>query len=317
MAFKYDQLWLFDTIVHERGKYNLLEVIFYFRHFLWELPMKTLFAFILVGIFYYFGNPFPEEQMNKNIPIPSRVILWSGLIALLIACIAFMMTTLEHGFKEALLGFFQSRASELRPLQYGSHWRNHFLSNIVLYCTSVAAVLLYRLIINEARCHKRTFWFLFPLSAGFFILITLIFGFTMDPFQTPSYLGHQLREIFGSDLTITMLLTIGILICLEEKYDITSVRDRLLGETNRKKLLRHVLFWLIPAVIISLFLIFKVLNLDISNEMSNLGSTEGWTKIDLFAWHFYEHSLDYLYSSALVVFVYLTTLRIEMRRRLT
>lgn len=314
MGFRYERLWLFDTIVHERGKYTFLEVILYFRHFLWELPMKTLFACMLVGIFYYFGKFSLSRELNQYYVIPFRPIILSGIIALIIASVAFFMASSEHGFKEALLGFCQSRSSELRPLQYGSHWRNHFLSNIVLYCSSVVTVLLYRIFVNGGHWERRRFWFLFPLAAGLFILITIIFGFTMDPFQTPSYLGHQLREIFGSDLSITMLLTMGILIHLEGKYDINENRSRPIDKKKQNKLMKYAFFWSVPAVVLSLFLILKVLNLDMSGEMAKLGSTEGWTKLDLFAWHFFEHSLDYTYASALVVFLYLGTLKIEVRK---
>ena len=115
MAVRYEKIWLFNTIVHERGKYTLIEVIFYFRHFLWELPMKTVYAFMLVGIFYYFGKPSPFKNLNQKTPIPLNIIVWSGIIALLTACIAFFMAASELGVKEAFLNLCQFRASELRP----------------------------------------------------------------------------------------------------------------------------------------------------------------------------------------------------------
>ena len=67
---------------------------------------------------------------------------------------------------------------------------------------------------------------------------------------------------------------------------------------------------------IASFLILKVLRLDTQGEIHKLGNTAGWSKLDLFAWHFFEHSLDYVYTAALVAFIYLMTLKLEMRRHL-
>ena len=69
----------------------------------------------------------------------------------------------------------------------------------------------------------------------------------MDPFHTPSYLGHQLREIFGSDLPITMLLAIGILAFLEDRYDTVGWSEAPDDKNERKKLLRYAFLWAMPA----------------------------------------------------------------------
>ena len=102
MAIRYEKIWLFDTIVHERGKYTLWEVIFYFRHFLWELPMKTVYSFLLIGIFYYFGNPLPNNVTDASKPlIPNNRLILSGLFVLAIGGFSFLMAANELGYKEA------------------------------------------------------------------------------------------------------------------------------------------------------------------------------------------------------------------------
>jgi hypothetical protein len=315
MAFRYDKIWLFNTIVHERGKYTLLEVIFYFRHFLWELPIKTVYAFFLVGTFFYFGRPETSLKDGRAAPVLPRQIIISIFLALATGVLAFLMTTKAYGFHEALAGLIQSRISELKPLAIGSHWRNHFLSNIVLYLTSISSVLLYRLIEQKGAWQKRRFGFLLPLTAAFFVIVTLLFGVNLDPFQVPSYLGHQLREIFGTDLTITMLLSIGILIHLESKFDSGNIQIERKENVIWRKNILYIICSGVPAVLISSFLVLKVLTLNIKGEMAKLGSTAGWSKVDLFAWHFFEHSLDYFYAGALVYFLYLTLLKIDREKR--
>lgn len=316
MAMRYNKIWLFDTIVHERGKYTLLEVILYFRHFIWELPIKTVYALFIVGAFYFFGNKGAVTKDTGSSYISLHKIVISGILALVVGLTAFLMTANTYGFVEAFTGLLQSRISEIKPLTVGSHWRNHFLSNIVMYASTISVILMYRIYAEKGKWGKRRFSFLLPLTIMLFILITFIFGINLDPFNIPSYLGHQLREVFGSDLTITMLLSLGILIHLEGRYDTGKTTNRMNNDTKKPR--QTVVCFLISSIIaisLSLFLIIKVLATDISSEMAKLGSTAGWSKMDLFAWHFFEHSLDYIYTGCLVYFLYLLTLKIERGKR--
>ena len=311
MVFRYEKIWLFNTIVHENGKYTLLEVIFYFRHFLWELPIKAWYALLLTGLFFYYGQPSPEEKQIDESNIPRHLIVVCGLSVIGIAGLAFIATADKVGYYEALVGLSQYRTSELNPPAFGSHWRNHFLSNIVLVSTSAAFILLFRKNTN-GNWVKRKFAKVFLFAAAFFLILTLFFGINMDPFSKPNYLGHQLREIFGSDLSITMLLSLSLLIHLEGKYDLNYHTQNKFNQGNQKKDFYHLIFWSIIAFAVSLFLIIKVLTLDISVEIAKIGQTRSWSKLDLFAWHFFEHSLDYIFTLTLVAFIYLLLLRNEI-----
>lgn len=315
MTIQYDKIWLFNTVVHENGKYTLLEVIFYFRHFLWEFPIKTVYAFMIVGIFYYYGSPISTGLNTENSLISNHKIIMSASVFLSIVIFSFVVTANQLGFHETLLEVAQFRRSELHPLLFGAHWRNHFLSNIAMYTTSISMVVFYRFIIGDNLGKRRYFSLLLPITAIFFILMTLFFGINTDPFTIHSYLGHQLREIFGTDLSITMPLMIGILVHLESKYDSGIRQTQGNNPKERQKAIRRIICWLIPTVVIAGFLILKVLTFNISREISRLGSTEGWSITDLFAWHFFEHSLDYIYTCSLVYFLYLFTLKIDLKRR--
>lgn len=314
MVFRYQNLWLFNTIVHENGKYTLLEVIFYFRHFLWELPIKAWYSIVLAGLFFYYGQPPLREKQVKEASISYFPIFAFGFSAIGIAGIALIVTGENKGYHEALIGLSQYLTSELRSPLFGSHWRNHFLSNIVLVSTSAAFILLFRYHINGGWI-KRKFAGVFPFAVTIFITFTLLFGVNMDPFIKPSYLGHQLREIFGTDLPITMTLSLGLLFYLEGKYDFNCHVQRKHNPRDRRITLRHLMFWSVIASVVSAFLIFKVLSLDTSAEIAKIGQTKNWSILDLFAWHFFEHSLDYFFTLSFVAFIYLLLLKIEQMTR--
>ena len=99
---------------------------------------------------------------------------------------------------------------------------------------------------------------------------------------------------------------------LESKYDVGSHVAADTGCLNRKSIL-YLLRWLTPAMLILGYIVMKVLSLDISGEMSKLPGTRHWSVIDIFAWHFFEHVLDYFFVVFSVCFLYLLTLRMQFR----
>ncbi len=311
MAFFYQKLWLFNTVVHENGKYTLLEVIFYFKHFNWEMPIKILYAVFIVGTFYYYGNPLETKRRALARSNSSKWTLVSFVFLLTIVAVTTASNIIQDGFRETALGFFQYKTADARPPEFGSHWRNHFLSNMVLFSATAVVIILYRLISCNGMWERRRFYYLLPFSIALFITLTFIFGFTMDPFINPSYLGHQLREIAGTDLPVTMLLTTGLLIYMEEKFDSKKEINKI-KKKEKRLIVRHLTALIIPAVLPTVYLILKVLSLDVSGEIASIGKTANWSVLDLFAWHFFEHSLDYLLAGSLVCFIYLLTLKKEL-----
>ena len=311
MTIHYHKLWLFGTVVHENGRYTLLQVILYFRHFLWELPIKAWYAMTLVGLFFFYGRPLPTEGRNNEISVPTSFIVACGVAVVAVGAIAWIGAIHAVGSREALIGFLQYRTSELRDPLFGSHWRNHFLSNIVLLSASTVLVLIYRML-TQRHWVRRWYSILFPTGIFLFIAISLILGINEDPFTQTSYLGHQVREIFGTDLPITMLLCTGLLIHFEQKYDLNAnCREKQRGKPD-KSFLARIILWACIAIVPTTYLIYKILHLDIAHIVKNVGQTKGWNTLDLFAWHFYEHSVDYIFVMAAVSFIYLTALKSDV-----
>ncbi len=313
MCLRYEKLWLFNTVVHENGRYTLFEVILYYRHFLWEVPIKIIYSLFIVGAFYFYGKPQNADASTEVLNVSYKRIIFGGLIAFCVVLIAIVMTGYDVGFKDAFAGLLQFRTHETRPLALGSHWRNHFLSNIVLFSATTVSILAYRLI-DTGHWIKRKSGFLFYVALGIFVFLCFVFGFNNDPFTVPSYLGHQLREIFGTDLSITMPMCLGILVFLERKYTPKDSGGKKMAKQNTRKNMRHLIPWSILAAIPSIFLIVKVLCLDIKSEIEKFDSGIEWSILDIFAWHFFEHSLDYIFVGALVYSIYLITLKFESKK---
>jgi hypothetical protein len=317
MAISYERVWLLDTVVHENGEYTLLDVVFYFRHFSWELLGKAVYSVYLIGAFHFHGRPLAKSDPRTRSAIPEAKIFLSAVFVLALVAATILATASKVGIKETVQGLSQYRTSQQRPPDFGSHWRNHFLSNIVLFSASSFSILLYRLVSDRGRWTRRRFAVLLPLTSAVFVLLTLLFGLTRDPFETPTYLGHQLREIFGTDLPITMLLGMAVLIHLENKYDRRGVAAPRRKRNDVRRSLRYMTAWALPAIAITLYLVFKVLGLDIGGEIDNLRGAEGWSVPDLFAWHFFEHCLDYAFVCGFVYFLYLLTLKAEFKTTCT
>jgi len=307
MALRYNTVWLFPVVVHENGKYTLLETIFYFRHFLWKVPIKTVYAVFTVGFFHFYGH------VNRQ-PSPEKVVsgwlLFScwGAVAVF-SFISIMAAVKSVGLHKAMTGLLQYRTSEMRPILFGSHWRNHFLSNIVLFSFSALFLLFHR----KGHWNRNRTAILYYFACAVFILCSLFFGITGDPFFTPRYILHQLREIIGSDIPVTLFLAMGTLLLIDSLYHEQNGRSAVIRKWDKTEAV-HWIVWAVPAVSITLYLIVKTLIFKASGQIGMITGAKELPVFHFFAWHVFEHTLDYVFIVLLVSALYLTTLKIDKDR---
>ena len=307
LSVRHNTLWVFDTVVHENGRYTLLETIFYFGHFMWEVPIKALYALFLVGLFYWLG-PTRKDQTDPPVaPVSAGAVRFSLGVVVAMLLVSFAAAAYAVGLKETLIGFLQYRTSELRPVQFGSHWHNHFLSNIVLFTTSALFVQLYR----QDMGNRGRFSSFFYAGSAAFVVLTVIFGVSGDPFMEPSVILHQTREILGSDLPVTLPLSVGTRLFLERKYSPGIVGTK--GSRGHGAGYHARLFaWGIPAGAITLFLTLRTLGLKAAGEIDRIAGAASENYVfDYFAWHVFEHTLDYVFVVSLVSALYLITIRLR------
>jgi hypothetical protein len=308
MAVAYRNGWLFNAIVHENGRYTLFQTIFYFRHFTWEFLGKALYCGYVVGIFFFYGHDENERQKGRTVARWKLVL--AVMLTFMIPGIALLMTARELGWGEAWAGLLQYRRNETSASEFGSHWRNHFLSNVALFTASAFFVILYRMVQQMGALIRRG-RALFLSSVLVFVAVTLFFGFNRAQFEAPSYLGHQLRETAGADLPVTMLLALSLMVFLENKYDFAEQCSVRRAEISKSRFL--ALCWLLPALGATFYLGIRVLHLDIAAELAKVSGARKHSVLGTFSWHFFEHSLDYLFVMVTVYWLYLAKLKLDTR----
>jgi len=172
LAVEHGSPWLWNVTIHESGQYSFGGTILYFSHFLRELP--TLIAMALFVLAAYGAVQQPQQRAASRRRGYTFALVGAGLLAL----IAFSATAATHGTGGALRNLFQYHTRDYL-IDYGSHWRYHWLSTLWF---GVAVVIVARLAAlwlgapAPAAAERRR---PFVLAAWlYFILLTAVFGFS-------------------------------------------------------------------------------------------------------------------------------------------
>lgn len=277
LAFGLSYVWLavangrwnlWPVIVHESGRYTLAGTVFYFSHFLREVPTVLAYAFFLLGVAGASGGAgIARSGARARAPL-----VWAGA-ALLVVVLAFLGAVRTEGFRSALLDLLQYRTRD-DVAGYGSHWRYHLLST--LWFGSLTASLPWlsgRLLPESVRVERHRGWS--RIAWLYFAALTLVFGVSAEIVTDTRYAGHQAREIF-THATTTLPLGLGLLLALGRsgagRADAVAARTGLL---------------LVPVFVIPVFLALVALSGDVmAAGQSSLGLAP------MIAGHYFEHALD-------------------------
>src|SRR6267378_717244 len=114
--------WPWNVVVHEDGRRTLLETIFYFQHALGELPLEALLAAAVAGALLRFRQPAAPQPF-----------LWVALVAAVALDALILIGSWRNvGYDESLMFLLQYHTRDRSPLEFGSHWRYHLLSQATL-----------------------------------------------------------------------------------------------------------------------------------------------------------------------------------------
>ncbi len=332
MAVDHGALWLWDVKVHESGRYTLRETIFYFDHFLREIPVDVgMSLFILAG---FMNSNEGAANKSPNLLLDRGTVArwaWLLLAATGLVAAAFAVAGSQQGWASAALDLLQFRTRDYLS-EYGSHWRYHWLSTLWF---GVVAMLGARLIgwrgwrmedrgskieDRRSRIEDRVITpkaILDPRSSilyprcwlwawGYFAALTAIFGLSGAIFTDVRYTGHQAREIMTHG-PITYLLAFGALRLLAARFSVQSDNPMVKAgiELRPAVYFQAALALLIPAYLAAVTL---------SGDVLAAGQAERGLAAMVGA-HFFEHVLDYLLVILLAAggFAWLTARQLERR----
>ncbi len=277
-------LWPWNQVVHEDGVHTLLGTIFYFEHATRELVPDLILALGVAGAVRYFYPPGGADGEAEASRWRRRMALWTAatLTVILGGTIWF------DGGQAILDNLSQLHTRAGAPLVWGAHWRYHLIERFAQILLSFCASgVLWMLNGRPATGSKMLFGGALAAFAG----ATLIFRPTMEPFTEPTFLGHQIRELFTHTL-VTLPLALGA--CLEMARKFSP------GGGARSNARTWPIF---AAGAVSVLSGAFLLVASVLNKAQEHGQTTGLAGL-LFP-HFFEHTLGYVLVPALAGLLYL------------
>jgi hypothetical protein len=121
-------IWPWYEVVHESGNRTLLDTVFYFEHAARELPLDVLLGAAIGGsILWAFPKCNPVNRCQQALFVVGIVLVISIII----------VGTIGSGGPVLLWdNLLQMHTRSGEALRFGSHWRYHFLSRLMLILIS-------------------------------------------------------------------------------------------------------------------------------------------------------------------------------------
>ena len=207
-------LWPWNRVVHEDGVRTLLGTVFYFEHATRELLPDVILALAVAGAVRYF---YPPRATSGNAAVSQwrRRLGWWTAVTLAVI----LGGTLWVGGWQAIRdNLSQLHTRPGAPLQWGAHWRYHLVERFALILLAFSASgVMWMLDGRPDAQPARGRMLLFGGALVAFAAVTLLFHPTSEPFMEPTFLGHQIRELFTHTL-VTLPLALGVCFELARKF---------------------------------------------------------------------------------------------------
>ena len=302
--------WPWNSVVHEDGQHTLLETIFYFEHATRELVLDAVLALAVAGAVRYFYPP--SRAMSDPELARTRIglaVCTLAVLALILGGTAYVNAFGRYYSAEArgqaiLDNLAQYPTRPGAPFVWGAHWRYHLLERFAEIALAFCVAGLFWL--RDGRPEvggARSGASLYAAALVVFALATLIFGVSAQPFRDPTYLGHQLRELVTHTL-VTLPLAMGTCFMLARRFALPPASTR--------STLHAWPIYAAGAVGVACGAFVLIASVLLKAQMYG----QKRTLAELLFPHFFEHSLGYVFVSALAGFLYLWPAR-DSRGRIT
>jgi hypothetical protein len=282
--------WPWNRVVHEDGRRTLLQTIFYFEHATRELLLDAVLAIGIAGAMRYF-YPLRREAADDGALRQVRRRMAAFAVTMLVVIIG--GTAWTDGGRAILDNLAQYHTRESAPLVWGAHWRYHFLERIADLALAFAlAGTLWIAGGRPARDDEAPDVVLVAAAIALFAIATIVFAPTIEPFRDPTFVGHQLRELFTHAL-VTVPLALSTCLLLARRFAYLAPA----ASSTRSAMPVYAAAALAAAC--GAFLLVASLRLG-SRAYGQKASLA-----ELLFPHFFEHSLGYLLVAAIAGFLYL------------
>ncbi len=278
ICLKMKSWWPWHTVVHEDGRRTLLQTVLYFDHAARELPLDLLLGSAVAGSMLLFYRP-----STRMLPAVSSAFL-AAMLTLLVAIIAVIVigASMTVGNADMIDNLMQYHTRPGATLVWGAHWRYHVLERLALIFLSVALVGIHRVLSGLEPVNAVRPGLLFiGVTLATYVVASLIFGMTLEPFVDPQFLGHQARELVTHG-SVTLPLSLAVCFLLSRR---ARTKGTQWGQRNHR--------WPIYlsggcGVLLGGFVGLGA----VMNKAHNLGQSSSMTI--LICSHYFEHAFTYI-----------------------
>lgn len=296
LAFYHQSFALITLPIHESGKYNFLEVMFYASHFIGHIPVHTVLACYFVGIYLCLIGEVENNTLSKDLNK-----YWITLLVFTLC--TFILSLSVFGIEDTTSYLMQKRQQAV-GYQEGGSWNLHLPSTALMFFLIpfyIYAVLKFYKIKSKANLSGKKY-------IMFAICIYLIFSFLLNIddlnkllniWTEPRYQAHSIRELLTFPLTYLPLPLFFFL-----NWDRPKKLE--INENFNKKLNGLLLCCLMLFCIAFSYQIYISLNSDIGKiaQKPAFAKNQELTISYLLSSHYFEHFLDTIYFTLLSLVIY-------------
>jgi hypothetical protein len=289
LCIAHGTLWPWTSVVHEGGSLTLVGAILDPSHLLREVPIAVAMVLFL---FAAYGPPKRSvaESGAARLPVPYVAILWA---AAALPTIAFAAAAIRLGPAAALNDLLQYTTRAGGALEFGSHWRHHWLSTLWFGIAAVFGARLGALVLGGPVPADRDTRRPFELAAwAYFTIGTVVFGVGSVVATDPVLIGSQAREI-ATHALVTLPLALALYAWLDRRHNVAPP-DPGTADAVRVEWY-HLAFTL--AIPMYLAVIVK------GDNVVSAGQTDGGL-VAMVGAHFFEHTLEYALVALLTAGTY-------------
>lgn len=248
---------LLPLMIHESGAHTLSQTVFYYDHFLRELPIDTLLASAILWSYSALAIPSGYALLDASVwrlglGLFLMAVLWGSLRAV--------------GLRSTLDDLLQARETDARK-GWGSHWQMHFLSTAVL----LVLLMLPGILLGDAASQQAWTVALFSV----FFALSVLFRCGFGAITNPRWVLHGAREVFTYFVIVALPAFLPLL-------------DRRLSGPL------HFNIASLSAILVLTAAALYFASVFLDHRLNDVASSKRGI-VYLLSSHFFEHFLDFVY----------------------